>query len=161
MLLSGNEVEEWSDSADEQAAADQSEPGISYHPHLVAEDGYGSGDLGDVSHAYITEGPDMAEIDPDASPLPVRTKIRNRNRDKRANLKRRGQDESPDEYIRGEEEKGSMEKENTCKVIDPESGEALEVAISLPSKKLVEDILSEMWKHCHAYHISNSVSRIP
>lgn len=49
-------------------------------------------------------------------------------------------------------------KEPTCKVINPESGETLEVAISLPSEELLQGVLREMWRYSHAYQISNSVS---
>lgn len=59
LYFSGNEKEEWSDS-DADSTADQSE--FPNEPHLPVTqlrscDGYESGDLGDISSAYVTEAP--------------------------------------------------------------------------------------------------------
>ena len=59
-MMVGNEREQWSDT-DDGSPADQSEPSNSSdHPPqpLQSRDEYESGDLGDVSCAYVTEGPD-------------------------------------------------------------------------------------------------------
>lgn len=64
---------------------------------------------------------------------------------------RRGQNAAKDEG------RGQGVVEGKVEVADPESGKAVEVAISLPSESLVRDILREMWRYCHSYHISNSV----
>lgn len=49
-------------------------------------------------------------------------------------------------------------KDKAYSVLDAESGEPLDMVMSLPTPELVAKILKEMWRYCHAYHISNSVS---
>lgn len=46
----------------------------------------------------------------------------------------------------------------TCEAVDVATGESMEVSVSLPSPELLQAVLREMWRYCHAYHISNSVS---
>ncbi len=150
--MSGNEKEEWS-SSDDDAIVDQSVPDIPTdvghtHPNIQLrndeDDGCGSGDLGDVSHAYVTDGPDRDEYN--SSPEITR------------------KDELPGGGGGGDKGRGLKTKEgggvHMYKMVDPDSGEVIkeDVTISLPSEDLVEKILRNMWPYCHSYTISNSVS---
>ena len=47
----------------------------------------------------------------------------------------------------------------TSEAVDVVSGETLQVTVSLPTFELLRDILRDMWRYCHAYHINNSVSK--
>ena len=122
-----------------------------------------SGDLGDVSCDNATEG-DTGLDDLNEDKIQART---------HSNLGGRGGGEGRGQNVergRGQDaEMGcSQDVETGCgqellegrvKVVDPESGEAIEVTVSLPSQELVQDIMREMWRYCHAYHISNSVRK--
>lgn len=58
-FLKGNEKEEWSDSGDSLDITTSDDPGHAHPlPPPDSQDGYGSGDLGDVSCSYVTEVPD-------------------------------------------------------------------------------------------------------
>jgi len=145
----GNEKEKWSDS-DEEAEGAEGDKGKSDNTQQemkfeLKEDSCDSGDLGDVSVAYVTDAPD---------------KLREgASKSKRVHKKKRkvksGTDELSDEEDEEVEDRAVTRK--MCQLKD-EKGETSEVMVTLPNQKLVQDILSGMWNYCHAYHISNSVS---
>ena len=122
----------------------------------LKQDGYGSGDLGDVSHAYATEvagTEDTNEPDEVRKRSPVASGS-GKKMSRRAKKKRHRS--SPQMKREGGESAGLVCR--TSEVVASDSGEICGKVVSPPSKELVQDILKNMWRYCHAYHIRNSVS---
>lgn len=150
-------MEKWSNS--DEGSPDHA--AIPEKPHTPAKsqllDGYESGDLGDVSCAYATERPERDSPDTDSPPSDsndLETDLRQSEATKgHGQGNGRGQSGG-----RGQQDKISGKTSLTCELVNPDSGGMMEVTVSLPSEELVRNILGEMWRYAHAYHISNSVS---
>lgn len=163
----GSERETWSDSddGDGESKTQQDAEAASQDPcdptHLqfqLKRDGYESGDLGDISHAYVTEPPGSKdenseqELDKDISPFLSGSGHAQKN----SGHDQEGQSSGGHGRKRVNDGGGILHK--MCELVNPDSGKTNEVVVSLPSEQLVQDILQTMWRYCHAYHISNSVS---
>lgn len=169
----GNEKEEWSDDDDqaclEKKGVDKSasacdgggESDGSNLPTVVAKDGYSSGDLGDVSQFYATEVPEEKESDSDTETTPKKDFM------ERYTLVSKDADESSNQ-------RGKMIQLDKP-AVDGDLHVALDATAAavgkdndvvneglppqdLPSEELVDRVLNAMWRYCHAYQISNSVS---
>ncbi len=149
LAVTGSEKEEWSDSDAEDGKSEQKKSVESEEQPTfkLREDGYDSGDLGDVSMAYATETPPPTSSDKEPS-----SKVLHKTKKK----VKKQEDVSSDEEV---VEKREVLR-TTCEVTNKQSGETSEVKISLPNQKLAEAILAGMWRYCHAYHISNTVSTL-
>ena len=152
-IYPGNEKEEWSNSDEEESPNVQSNPIaplVLDDLCLQSHDGYESGDLGDVSHAYVTEGPHKDSDSEHDEPIKENSNTTSITKER---VEGCGQE------VEGRDQDGQVkrEKKQVCSVVDSDSGETKEITIFLPTAELVQDILREMWRYCHAYHISNSV----
>ena len=155
----GNEKETWSESDEEDGAPkpgegnlDPAHPQLQFQSHDTA---YESGDLGDVSCAYDVESrrpPEQKKRRRKVKHAPAKI-VEDVNREEECDDGGRGQGEG-----RGQTLEGSGLDRSSCKLVDVETGEDLNVTPDFPSEELVKDILREMWRYCHSYHISNSVS---
>ena len=131
----------------------------------LKQDGYESGDLGDVSHACYTD--DIGGVEDDEREGVVgdseRTKkigghakkIDGRHQKHQHSSRHGLKDDKPG--IQGGGGGGVISQ--TCELVNPGSDETSEVVVTLPSNELVQEIIQKMWRYCHAYHINNSVSK--
>lgn len=168
---SGDERTTWSDDddTDTEEPNNQSEPSEP-HPLITSvssPDGYGSGDLGDMSHASVTDVPDNdSDSDSDVprrnfmeryaltsdqglSDLLDQVTIPDKP-DSVPSLIPVTKDE-PDYQGQSEEGEGGKGDKQV-----PEESSSSSV-LAPPSDELVAKIMERMWRYCHAYQINNSV----
>lgn len=178
----GNERETWSDSDDgedestaqhglgaEGTSHDQSD--LAHLQFELKQDGYESGDLGDVSHAYNTDAPgglEGSEQEMGVSPLlgdsgRVKT-VGGRVKKISGRVKKIGGQGHEHQHSNERHQKDDKNGRQggvlsqTCELVAPGSGVISEEMASPPRQELVSEILRTMWRYCHAYYISNSVS---
>ena len=108
----------------------------------MKNDEYSSGDLGDVSHAYVTEHAQEGQFDQSDSDSDTPRKT------------------FAERYAVPEIEKEHLSVSGTTSDRDEGGQEVTESSNqinALPSGELVDLIMKKMWSYCHAYHINNSV----
>ena len=137
-MFPGNEVE-CPDSGDEEPPqTDQSDPSTVPQPRPPesTEDGYLSGDLGDVSQACTTEHAQQSDQSDSGSATPTKP--------------------FSEMYkippLERTVEQLSLSEDGVC------GSEGVELTPNLPSNEIVEKVVQTMWGYCHAYHVNNSVS---
>ena len=176
MHQSGDERTTWSnDDTDTEEANNQSESTSTSEPHpltstLSSQDGYRSGDLGDMSHASFTDAPDN-DSDSD-SEVPRKSFMEryamcNDGTEDLSNLLDQFTiPDKPDSVptLLPQQRVESITQGQLKAVEEDKPDEegqqnpALTSMLEPPSDEVVGKIMERMWRYCYAYHINNSVS---
>ena len=165
--ITGEEKREWSDDDTDKEQEKEKDIVTSRSPcgggpettlaSALARDGYSSGDMGDVSQFYVTEVPEDKESDSDNEATPKKTfkeryTLESNVDDKSSNLL--GQAVMQDRPVDPAMDADAAGKDDSDSKIVNEGLPPQD----LPTEELVDRVMASMWPHCHAYHISNSVS---
>ena len=137
----GDEARDW-ETEDHPQTDVQSHTTSDLPTTLLKNDGYSSGDLGDVSHAYVTEHAQEGQSDQSDSDSDTPRKT------------------FAERYAVPEIEKKQLSVSGTTSNREEGGQEVVEPSNqinALPSMELVDLIMKKMWSYCHAYHINNSV----